>query len=340
MLNGKSVLITGGTGSFGKKFVETILKRYPEVKRIVIYSRDELKQFELKQKYPESKYPQLRFFIGDVRDGERLKRACEGVDVIIHAAAIKQVDTAEYNPEECIKTNIHGAQNVINAALQTGVKHVVALSTDKACAPINLYGATKLTSDKLFTAANNISGSKDIKFSVVRYGNVMGSRGSVIPFFIHKRDNGVKELPITDMRMTRFNISLQAGVDLVMYAIGHHLGGEIFIPKIPSYHIVDVAKAIAPNIPLVEVGIRPGEKLHEEMITVTDALNTIDLGQYYAILPSVSFKHQREEYLKHHQAIPVPQGFHYSSDQNEEWDTVETLRAKIKQYVDPNFEVK
>ena len=340
MLNGKSVLITGGTGSFGKKFVETILKRYPEVKRIVIYSRDELKQFEQKQKYPESKYPQLRFFIGDVRDGERLKRACEGVDVIIHAAAIKQVDTAEYNPEECIKTNIHGAQNVINAALQTGVKHVVALSTDKACAPINLYGATKLTSDKLFTAANNISGSKDIKFSVVRYGNVMGSRGSVIPFFIHKRDNGVKELPITDMRMTRFNISLQAGVDLVMYAIGHHLGGEIFIPKIPSYHIVDVAKAIAPNIPLVEVGIRPGEKLHEEMITVTDALNTIDLGQYYAILPSVSFKHQREEYLQHHQAVPVPQGFHYSSDQNEEWETVETLRAKIKEFVDPNFEVK
>ena len=340
MLNGKSVLITGGTGSFGKKFVETILKRYPEVKRIVIYSRDELKQFELKQKYPESKYPQLRFFIGDVRDGERLKRACEGVDVIIHAAAIKQVDTAEYNPEECIKTNIHGAQNVINAALQTGVKHVVALSTDKACAPINLYGATKLTSDKLFTAANNISGSKDIKFSVVRYGNVMGSRGSVIPFFIHKRDNGVKELPITDMRMTRFNISLQAGVDLVMYAIGHHLGGEIFIPKIPSYHIVDVAKAIAPNIPFVEVGIRPGEKLHEEMITVTDALNTIDLGQYYAILPSVSFKHQREEYLQHHQAVPVPQGFHYSSDQNEEWETVETLRAKIKEFVDPNFEVK
>ena len=340
MLNGKSVLITGGTGSFGKKFVETILNRYPQVKRIVIYSRDELKQFELKQKYPEVKYPQLRFFIGDVRDGERLKRACEGIDVIIHAAAIKRVDTAEYNPEECIKTNVHGAQNVINAALQTGVKHVVALSTDKACAPINLYGATKLTSDKLFTAANNISGSKDIKFSVVRYGNVMGSRGSVIPFFINKRDSGAKELPITDMRMTRFNISLQAGVDLVMFAIGHHLGGEIFIPKIPSYHIVDVAKAIAPNLPQVEVGIRPGEKLHEEMITVTDALNTIDLGKYYAILPSVSFKHQREEYLKHHQAIPVPQGFHYSSDQNEEWETVESLRAKIIEFVDPNFEVK
>ena len=340
MLNNKSVLITGGTGSFGKKFVETILRDYPNVKKIVIYSRDELKQFELKQKYPDKDYHQLRFFIGDVRDGERLKRACEGIDVIIHAAAIKQVDTAEYNPDECIKTNVHGAQNVINAALQTGVKHVVALSTDKACAPINLYGATKLTSDKLFTAANNISGSKDIRFSVVRYGNVMGSRGSVIPFFINKRDSGVKELPITDMRMTRFNISLQAGVDLVMFAIGHHLGGEIFIPKIPSYHIVDVAKAIAPNLPQVEVGIRPGEKLHEEMITATDAMNTIDLGRYYAILPSVSFKHQREEYLEHHQAKLVPEGFHYSSDQNEEWETVESLRTKIKEFVDPNFKVK
>ena len=340
MLNNKSVLITGGTGSFGKKFVETILRDYPNVKKIVIYSRDELKQFELKQKYPEKDYHQLRFFIGDVRDGERLKRACEGIDVIIHAAAIKQVDTAEYNPDECIKTNVHGAQNVINAALQTGVKHVVALSTDKACAPINLYGATKLTSDKLFTAANNISGSKDIRFSVVRYGNVMGSRGSVIPFFINKRDSGVKELPITDMRMTRFNISLQAGVDLVMFAIGHHLGGEIFIPKIPSYHIVDVAKAIAPNLPQVEVGIRPGEKLHEEMITATDAMNTIDLGRYYAILPSVSFKHHREEYLEHHQAKLVPEGFHYSSDQNEEWETVESLRTKIKEFVDPNFKVK
>ena len=340
MLNNKSVLITGGTGSFGKKFVETILRDYPNVKKIVIYSRDELKQFELKQKYPEKDYHQLRFFIGDVRDGERLKRACEGIDVIIHAAAIKQVDTAEYNPDECIKTNVHGAQNVINAALQTGVKHVVALSTDKACAPINLYGATKLTSDKLFTAANNISGYKDIRFSFVRYGNVMGSRGSVIPFFINKRDSGVKELPITDMRMTRFNISLQAGVDLVMFAIGHHLGGEIFIPKIPSYHIVDVAKAIAPNLPQVEVGIRPGEKLHEEMITATDAMNTIDLGRYYAILPSVSFKHQREEYLEHHQAKLVPEGFHYSSDQNEEWETVESLRTKIKEFVDPNFKVK
>lgn len=340
MLNGKVVLITGGTGSFGKKFVETILRDYPQVKKIIIFSRGELKQFDMKQKYPEDKYPQLRYFIGDVRDYERLNQACEGVDVIIHAAAIKQVDTAEYNPDECIKTNVNGAQNVIKAAINNNVHHVVALSTDKACAPINLYGATKLTSDKLFTAANNIRGPRDIKFSVVRYGNVMGSRGSVIPFFIDKRDKGAREIPITDMRMTRFNISLQAGVDLVMYAISHHLGGEIFIPKIPSYHIKDVATAIAPHLPQVEVGIRPGEKLHEEMITATDALDTIDLGQYYVILPSVAYNHTREEYIKHHNATPVPFGFHYSSDNNTEWETVETMREKIKQFVDPNFEVK
>ncbi len=338
MLNHKSVLITGGTGSFGKKFVETILNRYPEVKRIVIYSRDELKQFELKQKYPHDQYPQLRFFIGDVRDADRLKRACEDIDVIIHAAAIKQVDTAEYNPEECIKTNVHGAQNVINAALQTQVKHVVALSTDKACAPINLYGATKLCSDKLFVAANNISGKRDIRFSVVRYGNVMGSRGSVIPFFISKRETGV--IPITHKDMTRFNISLQAGVDLVLFAIGNHLGGEIFVPKIPSYKIVTVAEAIAPNAKQVVVGIRPGEKLHEEMITVTDSMNTIDLGKYYAILPSVSFKHKRSDYLEHHHATPVPEGFHYSSDKNTEWETVKSMREKIVKYCDPNFVVK
>lgn len=330
MLNNKSVLITGGTGSFGKKFVEMILNRYPDVKRIVIYSRDELKQFEMKQKYPHDRYPMLRFFIGDVRDCERLTRACQGIDVIIHAAAIKQVDTAEYNPEECIKTNVNGAQNVINAALATGVKHVVALSTDKACAPINLYGATKLTSDKLFTAANNIKGNNPVRFSVVRYGNVMGSRGSVIPFFKALRDNGAPELPITDMRMTRFNISLEEGVDLVLWALEHHLGGEIFIPKIPSYHIKDVALAIAPDMPQVEVGIRPGEKLHEEMITATDALNTIDIGRYYAILPSVSFQHTREDYIAHHGGKPVPDGFYYTSDNNTEWETVETMRAKIE----------
>lgn len=317
-----------------------ILRDYPNVKKIIIYSRDELKQYELKLKYPENKYPMMRFFIGDVRDLERLTRACEGVDVIIHAAAIKQVDTAEYNPEECIKTNVHGAQNVIKAALACGVHDVVALSTDKACAPINLYGATKLTSDKLFTAANNIKGSKDIRFSVVRYGNVMGSRGSVIPFFIRLRDQGASQIPITDMRMTRFNISLEEGVAMVMYAIGHHLGGEIFIPKIPSYHIKDVATAIAPNIPQVEVGIRPGEKLHEEMITVTDALDTIDLGKYYVIMPSVSFNVMREDYIKHHNGKPVPFGFHYSSDCNEFWETPETIREKIRKFVDPTFVVK
>lgn len=331
MLNNKSILITGGTGSFGKEFVKTILEQYPNVKRVVIYSRGEMKQFQMKQLFPETEYPQMRYFIGDVRDAERLKRACEGIDIIIHAAAIKQVDTAEYNPDECIKTNINGAQNVINAALDCGVSDVVALSTDKACAPINLYGATKLASDKLFVAANNICGRKDIRFSVVRYGNVMGSRGSVIPFFIEKRDNGAKELPITDTRMTRFNISLHEGVSLVLYALSHHLGGEIFIPKIPSYHICDVATAIAPELPQVEVGIRPGEKLHEEMITMTDSLNTIDLGKYYAILPSMTFNGHRskEDYIKHHNAKPVPEGFHYSSDSNSEWETVQTLKEKI-----------
>lgn len=339
MLNGKTVLITGGTGSFGNKFVETILRDYPNVKKIVIYSRGELKQYNMKQKYPEKDYPMLRYLIGDVRDGERFKRACEGVDVIIHAAAIKQVDTAEYNPRECIKTNVEGAVNVINAAIDCGVKDVIALSTDKACAPINLYGATKLTSDKLFTAANNIKGSRDLRFSVVRYGNVMGSRGSVIPFFIKLRDQGATELPITDMRMTRFNISLQEGVDLVMWALGHHLGGEIFIPKIPSYKITDVAKAIAPNLSMKEIGIRPGEKLHEEMITATDSLNTIDIGKYYAILPSVSFTHKTTDYLKHYNAKFVPQGFYYASDNNEDWDTVETLREKFAKVI-PNFEVK
>lgn len=335
MLNNKAVLITGGTGSFGKKFTEMILREYPQVKRIVIYSRDELKQFELKQKYPVSKYPQLRYFIGDIRDRERLLRACEGIDVIIHAAAIKQVDTAEYNPTECIRTNVDGAENVIDAALKSGVSRIVALSTDKACAPINLYGATKLASDKLFAAANNIKGSRDIKFSVVRYGNVMGSRGSVIPFFMGKREEG--ELPITHNEMTRFNISLEEGVRLVFFAIENALGGEIFVPKIPSYKILDVAEAVAPGVPTVEVGIRPGEKLHEEMITETDSLNTIEFGEYYAILPSVSFTYKKEDYIKHHNAKEVPFGFKYNSGTNTEWDTVDSLREKIKKYVDPNF---
>jgi UDP-N-acetylglucosamine 4,6-dehydratase (inverting) len=335
MLNHKSILITGGTGSFGKKFLETVLLRYPSVKRVVIYSRDELKQSELKQKYPFNLYPQLRFFIGDVRDATRLKRACEGVDIVIHAAAMKQVDTAEYNPDECIKTNVNGAQNVIDAALSSNVKEVIALSTDKACAPTNLYGATKLVSDKLFIAANNMKGKRDIRFSVVRYGNVMGSRGSVIPFFIQKRGEGV--LPITHPDMTRFNISLQAGVDLVLFAIDNHLGGEIFVPKIPSYKITDVAEAISPSCKTKIVGIRPGEKLHEELITETDALETIDLGKYYAILPSVSYYHPKEDYMKHYQAIQVPAGFRYNSSTNSEWESVESLRKAITEHVDPNF---
>jgi len=337
MLNNKVVLITGGTGSFGKQFIKTILERYSRVKKIIIFSRDELKQFELKQQYPEKDFPQLRFFIGDVRDQQRMIQACEGVDVVIHAAAIKQVDTAEYNPTECIRTNVTGAENVISAALQCGVSDVVALSTDKACAPINLYGATKLASDKLFTAANNIKGSKDIRFSVVRYGNVMGSRGSVIPFFMKKKEDGV--LPITHEEMTRFNISLQDGVNMVMYALENHLGGEIFVPKIPSYKILDIAAAVAPECETTVVGIRPGEKLHEEMITDTDSLNTIDLGKYYAILPSVSFTYTEAEYLSHHKAEKVPFGFKYNSGTNTEWETVDTLRELIKQHVDPSFTV-
>ncbi len=336
MLNNKKILITGGTGSFGKKFIEMITTQYPDVKRIVVFSRDELKQFEMKQQYPAERYPQIRFFIGDVRDKERLIRACEGIDVIIHAAAIKQVDTAEYNPTECIRTNVQGAENVIDAALTCGVKDVVALSTDKACAPINLYGATKLASDKLFTAANNIKGSRDIRFSVVRYGNVMGSRGSVIPFFMGKKQEGV--LPITHEEMTRFNISLEDGVRLVFFAIENALGGEIFVPKIPSYKILDVAKAIAPEAKYEVVGVRPGEKLHEEMITESDSLNTIEMDKYYAILPSVSFAHKKEEFIKHHSAKEVPFGFKYNSGENTEWETVESMRENIRTYVDPNFQ--
>ena len=335
MFDNKNVLITGGTGSFGKKFIETLLSTNPLVNKIIVFSRDELKQSELKQKYPEKDFPQMRFFIGDVRDKDRLSRACEGVDSIIHAAAIKQVDTAEYNPTECIKTNIEGAENVIYAALDSGVKNVVALSTDKACAPINLYGATKLVSDKLFTAANNIKGSREIKFSVVRYGNVMGSRGSVIPFFLKKKEEG--SLPITHEDMTRFNISLQEGVDMVLFALKNHLGGEIFVPKIPSYRILDVAKALAPKCPTEIVGIRPGEKLHEEMISDSDSINTIDLGKYYAILPSIKLEYSESEYMEHHKAEKVPFGFKYNSETNDKWETVSSLQTLVKEHVDNNF---
>lgn len=326
-LKGSRVLITGGTGSLGRKLTEMMI-RESEVGIVVIYSRDEYKQFMMKQSFSPQEQARLRFFIGDVRDGLRLKRATVDVDYVIHAAAVKQVDTAEYNPGECIKTNIIGAENVIDACLDNGVKAVAALSTDKACAPINLYGATKLASDKLFSAANNIKGKHDIRFSVVRYGNVMGSRGSVIPFFIEKRKTGT--LPITDERMTRFNISLEEGAQLVLYALQNQLGGEIFVPKIPSYRILDVATAVAPDCQTEIVGIRPGEKLHEEMITSTDSLNTIDIGDYYAILPSVSFYYTKEDYLQHHGGRPVDAEFSFNSGENTEWETVETLREKIR----------
>ena len=334
MLTDKSILITGGTGSFGKAFVKTILKRYPAVKRLVIFSRDELKQFEMAQQFPESQYPALRYFIGDVRDADRLRRAMEGIDVVIHTAALKQVPAAEYNPFECIKTNVLGAQNVIEACLDSKVKNVVALSTDKAAAPINLYGATKLCSDKLFTAANNIKGSRDLRFSVVRYGNVMGSRGSVVPFFLDRCKSGV--LPITDPAMTRFNISLQDGVEMVLWALKNAQGGEIFVPKIPSYRITDVAMAIGPNCQHPVIGIRPGEKIHEEMITDSDSFNTIDLGKYFAILPSAG-KYTVESYCQSFGGNPVQPGFAYNSGSNPDFLTVDQLRALIDGKVDTSL---
>ena len=333
-LNNKSILITGGTGSFGKMFTKLILERNPDVKRLVILSRDEQKHFNMSMEFPTSKYPAMRYFIGDVRDKDRLVRAFEGIDIVIHAAAMKHVHLAEYNPSECVKTNINGAENVIAAAIKCGVKNVVALSTDKACAPINLYGATKLTSDKLFIAANNIKGSRDVKFSVVRYGNVMGSNGSVMPFFLNKRKDGV--LPITDKKMTRFNISLQDGCQMVFDAIEKAWGGELFVPKIPSYKIVDVATAIGPNCHQDEVGIRPGEKLHEEMITVSDAINTYDIGKYYVILPQKTI-FDRSKFINHFNAKLVDLNFSYNSGDNEEWETVESLRELVKTHVDPNF---
>lgn len=334
MLQNASVLITGGTGSLGKVLTKHILNKYPNVKRLVIFSRDEQKQFQMAQEYPEKNFPQLRFFIGDVRDKNRLIRAFKDVDFVFHTAAMKHVHIAEYNPDECVKTNILGAQNVIEASLETNVQRVVALSTDKACAPINLYGATKLASDKLFVAANNISGRNPIKFSVVRYGNVMGSNGSVIPFFVKKRREGV--LPITDTNMTRFNISLQGGVDMVMYALEHAWGGEIFVPKIPSYKITDIAEAIAPKAEIKIVGIRPGEKVHEEMITSSDSYLTYDLGKYYVILPSTP-KWDVQHFLTSNNATKVVNGFSYNSLNNTEWLTVEELRSLIKEHVDSNF---
>ena len=332
----KTILITGGTGSLGYALTRHILSNFPEIKKLIIFSRDEQKQFQMAQEFPESEYRQIRYFIGDVRDYERLKRAFQQVDFVIHAAAMKHVHIAEYNPEECIKTNVDGAQNVINACLATNVQRVVALSTDKACAPINLYGATKLTSDKLFIAANNIKGQNPIRFSVVRYGNVMGSNGSVIPFFINKKATGV--LPITDPNMTRFNISLQGGVDMVMYALENALGGELFVPKIPSYRITDVAEAIGPECEKPVIGIRPGEKVHEEMITSSDSYNTYDLGKYFVIVPTQPAQ-PLKEFLEKGQHKRVKEGFSYTSGENTEWETVESLRSLIIEHVDPNFKV-
>ena len=329
MNENSSILITGGTGSFGKAFVREVLKRYPKIKRLVIYSRDELKQFQMEQEFSGLEFPGIRYFLGDVRDERRLERALEDIDTVIHAAALKQVPAAEYNPFEFINTNILGAQNLVEACLRTGVNRVVALSTDKAAAPINLYGATKLCSDKLFISANNVRGSQDIRFSVVRYGNVMGSRGSVIPFFLERRKTGV--LPITDPEMTRFNITLDEGVGMVLWALENAKGGEIFVPKIPSYRITDLAEAIGPECEKRIVGIRPGEKIHEEMITASDSFNTVDLGPYFAILPT-----EREVEASVERVSP---GKSYGSGTNSEFLSIKRIRELITQHVDSSFDV-
>lgn len=325
MLNNKAILITGGTGSFGKAFTRYVLEHY-EPKKIIIYSRDEFKQFMMQNEFKQYA-SKLRFFIGDVRDKERLTRAFEGVDYVVHAAAMKQVPACEYNPAEAIKTNIHGAQNIIDAALDSGVKKVVALSTDKAVNPVNLYGGTKLVSDKLFIAANAYAGEKDINFSIVRYGNVAGSRGSVIPFFHNIIKNGGTELPITDYRMTRFWISLQQGVELVIKALEEAKGGETFISKIPSFKITDLAEAMLPGCKMPEVGIREGEKLHEIMVTVEDSMTTYEYDQHFIVYPQMVWSES-------HRAVPtgkkVPEGFSYSSGNNTEWLTVEEIRELIK----------
>ncbi|RTQ94351.1 UDP-N-acetylglucosamine 4,6-dehydratase (inverting) [Lysinibacillus telephonicus] len=314
MLDNKTVLVTGGTGSFGKKFVRKALDS--NVKKIIIFSRDELKQYEMKQEFTDNR---LRFFIGDVRDKERLVRAFNGVDYVIHAAAMKHVDACEYNPFEAIKTNIHGAQNIVEAAIDCGVEKVIALSTDKACSPVNLYGATKLASDKLFVAANAYVGDKKTSFSVVRYGNVVGSRGSVLPFFKKIRDTGV--LTVTDERMTRFWITLEQGVQFVLDSLERMYGGEIFVPKIPSMKVIDLAKAIGPECKIEIIGIRPGEKLHEAMIMEDDARHTVEFDKYYVIQPE--FPWWSKAYAKGGKELP--DGFAYTSDKNTEWLTVDQL---------------
>lgn len=341
-LDNKTILITGGSGSFGRKFIEITLRDYPGVKKIIVYSRDEMKHLEMLRLYPKQQYPQLRFFVGDVRDKERLMRACGGVDILIHAASMMTLEASEYNPDETIKTNILGAKNVIDCALKCGIRNVIALSSDKACAPASLYGASQLVSDKLFVAANNITGGKDIHFSVIRYGNVMGAKGSVFLYFMERAKIGGRELPVTDKRMTRFLISNQQVVDLVHYVIEKQFGGEIFVPKMPSYRLTDLAAAIAPKMELKEIGKRPGEKLADDIIAESDADNTLEARDFYVIIPFMSYSKKRsiEEYKEYYRATPVPSDFHYSSNTNTMFETVETLREKIRRYIDYNFKAK
>ncbi len=330
-LNNKVILLTGGTGSFGKAFTKYVLKKYPKIKKLIIFSRDELKQFEMSQEFPESDFPNIRFFLGDIRDKDRLLLATEEVDIIVHAAALKQVPAAEYNPFEFVKTNVIGAQNIIEVSLANNVQKVCALSTDKAASPINLYGATKLCSDKLFISATNIIGKRKLNFCVVRYGNVMGSRGSVIPFFINKSKEGF--LPITHEEMTRFNITLQEGVDLVLKALEKSIGGEIFIPKIPSYRILDLAKAISPKAKIKVIGIRSGEKIHEEMLSSSDSLNSVELDDLFVILPN---QEKREKYIKKG-AKYIKEGFSYTSGKNEDFLTVKQIRELLSSQLDFNL---
>lgn len=341
-IDNKTILITGGSGSFGRKFIDITLRDYPGVKKVIVYSRDEMKHLEMMRLYPEKQFPQLRFFVGDVRDKERLMRACEGVDILIHAASLMTLEASEYNPDETIKTNIAGAQNVIDCALKCGIRNVIALSSDKACSPASLYGASQLVSDKLFVAANNITGGKDIHFSVIRYGNVMGSKGSVFRFFMERAKIGGKELPVTDKRMTRFLISNQQVVDMVYYVIEKQLGGEIFVPKMPSYRITDLAVAIAPKMEIKEVGKRPGEKLYDDIIAESDAENTLESRDFFVVIPFMSYNKKRsiEEYQEYFRATTVPEGFRYSSNTNTMFETTETLREKIRRYIDYNFKAK
>ena len=341
-IDNKTILITGGSGSFGRKFIDITFRDYPGVKKVIVYSRDEMKHLEMMRLYPKQQYPQLRFFVGDVRDKERLMRACEGVDVLIHAASIMTLEASEYNPDETIKTNITGAQNVIDCAIKCGIRNIIALSSDKACSPASLYGASQLVSDKLFVAANNITGGKDIHFSVIRYGNVMGSKGSVFLYFMERAKIGGRELPITDKRMTRFLISNQQVVDMAYYVIEKQLGGEIFVPKMPSYRITDLAEAIAPKMEIKEIGKRPGEKLSDDIISESDAEYTLEGRDYYVIIPFMSYSKNRtrEEYMEYYKADSVSDNFHYNSNTNPVFETVETLREKIRRYIDYNFKAK